>query len=145
MIYKRATSKRGYRLMSKPRVVRNEETRRRRYNRLTSRMVARWSESGWLEELYRKKNGEYFLYVKGEAIPDGIIRPIQSAEAEDWMVKKTGKSLKALVDDPLDKPVLMSFHAPTWMREALRNKATDERSSIGAVIVAAVREYLGNE
>lgn len=128
--------------MSKVKVIRNEETRRRRYSRLTAQMIERWKGGGWLEEMYRKKNGEYFLFVQGEAIPEGIIRPLLSDEAEEWMKTKKKKSLADTIDEEMDKRVLISFHAPAWLRESLRNRANDEKSSIGAVINEAVKQYL---
>ncbi len=115
---------------------------RRRYDTRTSNLIKTWEQEGWQESLYRKATGEHFLFAVGESFPEGMIRPLKHSDAVAWMENKFGMKLEDVYDSESDKPVLMSFRCPNWLREELRIRASEERVPIGRIIVKAITELL---
>ena len=120
----------------------HEQIRRRRYNTNTARLVGRWEQDGWSELLFRKKTGEYFIFGVGDSFPEGVIRPLMSNEAKSWIKKRGSEEIAEAGNEVMGAHVLMSLNVPVWIREALRNKAADEKNTISAIIVEAISAAL---
>jgi len=115
---------------------------KRRYSTETARLVDSMKVPGWNEELYLKKNGEYFVVGVGDSFPEGIVRPLSTEEADGWLVKATGRGIQTREDERDETPVQMSFFTQSWIREAVRRRAAERGVTIGDVITDAIRSYL---
>ena len=114
---------------------------RRRYNTRSARVVKVWEQGPLSVTLYRKKTGEYFVYGVGESFPEGVIRPLEREDAERWTQQLFGMTLHEVEDVPMEKLVMMSFYIPAKLREDLRGRAADEKSTISSLIIEAIEQF----
>lgn len=117
---------------------------RRRYNTRSARVIKMWEQGPWSETLYRKKTGEYFVYGVGESFPEGIIRPLERKDAERWTRQRFGMKLQKVEDVPMEKLVMMSFYIPSKLRDDLRGRAADEKSTISSLIIEAIEQFMAD-
>lgn len=115
---------------------------KRKYNTDTAREVGRWSSddmssySWYMETLYRKRNGEYFLHGEGYAASPyrrrsgGMwaagedIVPLEAKEAHEWAEDHlTVEEYEAEWGEPGDEEVLISARISLAAKRALEAEA----------------------
>lgn len=105
----------------------------------------------WTEELYRKRNGEFFLYVIGGRGPsskygsgNAEIRPLSIKEAQEWVEKyldaDTYEKVFGRVDEGL---VQIALRIPPELKEAA-DKLDYTQAEIFAEGVKAILSKPGN-
>jgi hypothetical protein len=105
----------------------------------------------WTEELYRKRNGEFFLYVIGGRGPsskygsgNAEIRPLSIKEAQEWVEKyldaDTYEKVFGRVDEGL---VQIAIRIPAELKE-IADKLDYTQAEIFAEGVKAILSKPGN-
>lgn len=107
--------------------------------------------------LYRKRNGEYFLYGKGNAgspysemvdgafIPGEKITPLTVTQAKSWAQDRTDADTYEAIFGPVDegedmKNLHVQIDADQYRQ--LKDRAAEDDTSVAGVIRSAIWEYL---
>ena len=126
----------------------NKSINNKRYNTETSQLCGS-AVSGQpgdadysKEDLYRKRSGEFFLYIEGTSIkPD--IKPLTRVAAIDWVEKHLGKEAMEdlfTVDDSDDKET-KGFRLSRAMIEQIRIRAEQTKVSQSDIVELALRQF----
>ena len=126
----------------------NKSINNKRYNTETSQLcgTAQNGQPGDAdyskEDLYRKRSGEFFLYIEGTFIKADI-KPLTRVAAIDWVEKHLGKEAMEdlfTVEDSDDKET-KGFRLSRAMIEQIRIRAEQTKVSQSDVVEAALRQF----
>lgn len=112
----------------------------------------------WMEALYQKRTGEYFIYGKGGplsryAVNTGAgwtggerITPVTAATAREWVEEHLSaedyERIFGLPDEDAE-PVAMNIQLPAVLMAEVRAKAADQGVSLTAYVEAALKTAIG--
>ena len=125
----------------------NKSINNKRYNTETSQLCgsAQKGQPGDAdyskEDLYRKRSGEFFLYLEGGSKPD--IKPLTRVAAIDWVEKNLGKEAMEdlfTVEDSDDKET-KGFRLSKAMIEQIRIRAEQTKVSQSDIVELALRQF----